>query len=121
MSYFQSPTITTEVKSPYVSPGLVDEAHTPFELEHMIDEVCEAFGATKSLVMSHCKTTEEVFARWAIWKIMLSHGYSKLTCGKLVGGHHRTTVLNAMNQIDHDIEHTPLMKAGWAAVKKYQK
>jgi hypothetical protein len=118
-AYYQQSTNSLTVPVDYTIQSIIEKKRLPFLFDEMADEVCSAFGAQRGLVFNKCRRWNVKFARWAIWKILRSHGYTVNDCGAIVGGHDHSSVTNAMNFIDRDICEIEYVGNSWVKVQKY--
>lgn len=103
--------------STYCMPGIPREN---LSLEVVIADVCDVLNVDSSLVYAKYRNAKVKCARWFIWKIMRSHGYSYQQCGDLFDMDH-STVINCMVHIDYDIENITYIFEAWEKVKKHFK
>lgn len=90
-----------------------------FFIEELIKASAVAFHTSPASLREKCRYPNVKFARWIVWKVMTDHGYSLKTCGRMLGMHDHTTVINALSKIDADIENIQYVKAGWLNVKEF--
>ena len=106
MSYMAAPSVFATVKS--------------HGLEDIIGEVARACSVPVDLLYEKCRRRRVVFARFMVWKIMRSMGYTYVECGAKFGMDH-TSVTRMGEIIDFSIENEAWVGEAWRKVSRFKK
>lgn len=113
MAYFQPSTVSyfclPNIKGEFKSTGI----------EEIISKVAALFEVEEEMLYAKVRYPHVKYARWIVWKIMLTRGLTLSEIGRLLGNFDHTTVINAMDKIDADIASLDYVGEVWKQVSQY--
>ena len=94
------------------------------DVQALIKDVAFALHIEVEQMYVKTRKTRIKFARWLVWKVMKSYKFSFRECGETFArerfrGYDHSTVLNALNNIDRDIEETAYLQDAYHHIEKY--
>lgn len=91
-------------------------APEPISIDSIVGNVAQVFGVERSLIFSATRMQHVKYARWAVWLIMRSKGYTYSDIGTMFNRDH-STVINAMNKFPQDVKNVRYVREAWNKVK----